>query len=148
MGTVILQQLSGRYLAIRDLLWHLPLSWDAPLALPLMWQSLVSAMPDLDSLESMVLVTLESMVLVTLQPLLLSVLLPLPLLMELNTTLLAPLFPMPPLRPGRWSHHRPPARPNCHQAGAPWTDQLCVRICHQDPRASHPPSSHRCPNCP
>merc|ERR1712106_335458 len=94
MGTVILQQLSGSYLAIWDLLLHLPLSWDAPSALPLMWQSLVSAMLDLDSLEFMVLVTLEPMVLVTLQPLLLSALLLLPLLMELNTTLLAPLFPM------------------------------------------------------
>merc|ERR1712106_437710 len=94
MGTVILQQLSGSYLAIWDLLLHLPLSWDAPLALPLMWQSLVSAVLDLDSLEFMVLVTLEPMVLVTLQPLLLSVLPLLPLLMELNTTLLAPLFPM------------------------------------------------------
>merc|ERR1712061_70484 len=42
----------------------------------------------------------------------------------------------------------PPARPCGHQAGAPWPDQLCVRICHQDPQASHSSSSYRCPNCP
>merc|ERR1712055_580168 len=35
-----------------------------------------------------------------------------------------------------------------HQASAPWTDQLYFWICHQDPQASNPSSSHRCPNCP
>merc|ERR1711892_299971 len=53
MGTVILQQLSGRFLAIWDLLWHLPLFWDALSALPLMWPSLgdTLAMPDLVMLQ-------------------------------------------------------------------------------------------------
>merc|ERR1711892_283529 len=103
MGTVILQQLSGRFLAILDLLWHLPLFWDALSALPLMWPSLgdTLAMPDLDLLEFTVLVMpqlllLEFMVLVMLQPLLL----PQPLLLvqlptELSTTPPAPLSPMP-----------------------------------------------------
>merc|ERR1712013_911801 len=50
--------------------------------------------------------------------------------------------------PGCWGNHRPPARPCGHQAGAPRPDQLCVRIRHQDPQASHPSSSHCCPNCP
>ena len=49
---------------------------------------------------------------------------------------------------GCWSDHRSPARPCGHQAGAPQPNQICVRICHQDPQASHPSSSHRCPNCP
>merc|ERR1712013_805351 len=50
---------------------------------------------------------------------------------------------------GCWSNHRPPARPCGHQAGAPRPDQLCVRIRHQDPQASHPPSSNCCPSrCP
>merc|ERR1711892_1316030 len=167
MGTVILQQLSGRFLAIRDLLLHLPLFWDALSALPLMWPSLgvTLAMPDLDLLEFTVLVMpqrllLEFMVLVMPQP----PLLPQPLLLpqlptELSTTprrrcppcpssICRPRCPLHHRNPGSWSDHRSPARPNCHQAGAPWTDQLCVRICHQDPQASYPPSSHRCPNCP
>merc|ERR1711892_951307 len=65
MGTVILQQLSGRFLAILDLLWHLPLFWDALSALPLMWPSLgdTLAMPDLDLLEFTVLVMLQLLLL-------------------------------------------------------------------------------------
>merc|ERR1711936_45741 len=50
--------------------------------------------------------------------------------------------------PRTWSHHRPPTCPSYHQASAPWTDQLYFWICHQDPQASNPSSSHRCPNCP
>merc|ERR1712106_361542 len=103
MGTVILQQLSGRFLAICDLLWHLPLFWDALSPLPLMWPSLgdTLAMPDLALLEFTVLVMpqlllLEFMVLVMPQLLLLPHPLSLPQLpTELSTTPPAPLSPTP-----------------------------------------------------
>merc|ERR1712128_32811 len=90
MGTVILQQLSGRFLAIWDLLWHLPLFWDALSALPLTWPSLgdTLAMPDSDLLEFMVLVMPQLLLLP--QPLLLP-----QLPTELSTTPPAPLPPLP-----------------------------------------------------
>merc|ERR1711892_380434 len=99
MGTVILQQLSGRFLAIWDLLWHLPLFWDALSALPLMWPSLgdTLVMPDLALLEFTALVMPQLLLLP--QPLSLP-----QLPTELSTTPPAPLSPMPQL-------HMPPPLP-------------------------------------